>query len=215
MLRLARIIAITAASGVFLGAPPLPARAAVPTSSCTSQTGNYPVQCTVYESAVGAPSELSDIVATVLPVPNDITVLVENPTLPQTDPTNWSDVVSFHSCFCGGVGSGVEIISVGCGNVNDPTDISCFPPATSVNQFVTEVPAGTGNDFTDCTSFTFTLAGPPPQVIADVNACSDSPAVETGDTVPVPEVPLPILLPIAALGLIAVVGFRKLRRRSA
>jgi hypothetical protein len=49
--------------------------------------------------------------------------------------------------------------------------------------------------------------------LAHVTACSDSPAVESGDTVPVPEAPLPILLPIAALGLLAVVGFRKLRRR--
>jgi hypothetical protein len=150
-----------------------------------------------------------------LRVPTNVTALVENPALPQTDPTNWSDVVIFSPAVTpSGSTSAVDLLSEGCGTAN-PLDISCFPTAQEVNQFVPEVQAGTGNDFTDCTPFTFTLAGPPPQLIADVTACSDSPAVETGDTVPIPEVPMPILLPIAALGLIGAAGFRKLRRRAA
>jgi hypothetical protein len=149
-------------------------------------------------------------------VPSNTAVLVENPNLPQNDRKNWSDVVEFIPATPGSpFGSpsvSVQMLSEGCGNLNDPTDITCFPAATAVDQFIPEVQTGTGSDFTDCTQYPVIFQG---QAAIHVTACSDTPAVESGDTLPVPEVPLPILLPLAGLGLVAVVGFRKLRRRTA
>jgi hypothetical protein len=138
-------------------------------------------------------------------------VLLQNPNGSPTDLTNWSDVIEFLPQAPGSPQSlSVQFLSEGCGNLQNPFDVSCFPVPTQVNQFIPEVQSGVGDDFRDCTSFPIVFQG---QNAVNVHACSDTPAVETGDTVPVPEVPLPILLPLAALGLIAVVGFRKLRRR--
>jgi hypothetical protein len=192
--------------------------AATPTSFCVSgANAGFPVACTLYESRAGAPSEVSDVVPIPQPpgvVPSNTTVLIENPNLPQNDPKNWSDVIEFIPQTPGSpVGSpstSVEMLSVGCGNLQDPTDITCFPAAATVTQFVVETQTGTGDDFRDCTPFSVIFQG---QDAVDVHACSDSPAVETGDTVPIPEVPLPILLPIGALGVV-VAGYGWRRRTS-
>lgn len=206
MLRLTGAIAIAAASGVFLAVPPLAAHAAVAGSYCTF-SGVNGLFCQLYESRGGAPSELSDVVPLTETFANSTIALVENPALPQTDPRNWSDVVVF--VYSGGSNGAVHQLSEGCGNPNDPFDISCFPPATAVSQFVAETQQGQGNDFSDCTTFRASSNGS-----ASVIACSDAAVSEAPEQPDIPEVPLPILLPSAALGMVAVVGFRKLLTRT-
>jgi hypothetical protein len=211
MLRLARVIAIAAASGVFLAAPPLAAHAAVPTSSCTLHT-NAPEDCTTYESQNGVPSEVSDVVPTFNTVPARIIAFYENHLLNIDDPHNWSDVVEFVPTAPGSQQStSVMMLSVGCGNLNDPTDITCFPPRSSVFAVNPEAPPNpaTGNDFTDC-STAYSIADATGHALVAGHVCSEASA----DAPVVPEAPTPILLPIAALGVFGLLGFRRLRRRS-
>jgi hypothetical protein len=160
MLRLARVIAIAAASGVFLAIPPLATHAAVPSSSCIPSSTGYPVTCTLYESLSGAPSEVSDVVSTQLVVPSGIAVLLENPNGSQTDLTNWSDVIEFLPQAPGSPNSlSVQFLSEGCGNLQNPFDVSCFPSPPQVEQFILEVQTGVGDDFRDCTSFPVLFQG--------------------------------------------------------
>jgi hypothetical protein len=215
MLRLARVIAIAAASGVFVAVPPLPARAAVPTSFCVPSS-TYPIHCTFYESKNGAPSEVSDIVTIPLQVSAGEAVLLQNPNGSFTDRNNWSDVIEFIPQATGRTDLSVSarFLSEGCGNLQNPLDITCFPAAyRGLQDHKPEVATGQGNDFTDCTTINLFILG---SNAGSASVCSDSPAVEAGDTTPVvPEVPIPILLPVAALGVVGLFGFRKLRRRSA
>jgi hypothetical protein len=194
-----------------------------PSSGCFSPvTGG--LQCTLYETrrdATGAEvaSEISDVVdftksivacAPTCVVPSGAVAIVENPSLPQTDPHNWSDVVDFISATGGGPGSpstSVQQFSEGCGNASNPFDISCFPPAASITQFVVEIQTGQGNDFTDCTTFPYLFQG---QAFAQVNACSDA-ALNEAPNPDVPDVPLAAMLPLAGAG-VAIAGYRRRRR---
>ena len=64
MRRMVWVIAMVAASGLFLATPQRAAHAASPSSACAA---GPPLHCVFYESANGAPSEISDVV----PVPPD------------------------------------------------------------------------------------------------------------------------------------------------
>jgi hypothetical protein len=201
---------ITAYVVCATGPPPPP-----PSSSCSPPPSP---SCTLYESRRDASgkevaSEISDVVdfsKDFGAVPSGVVAIVENPTLPQTDPSNWSDVVDFISATGGGPGTpstSVQQLSEGCGNASNPFDISCFPPAASITQFVVETQTGQGNDFTDCTTFVYQFQG---QNLVLVNACSDAPLSEALNP-DVPDVPLAAMLPLAGAG-VAIAGYRRRRR---
>jgi hypothetical protein len=208
MRRMAWVIGMVAASGVFLATPQRAAHAA-PTSFCVA---GPPVQCTFFESAgaAGAPSEISDIVPVAdssgAPVPASTIALFENPALLPDDPKNWSEVIEFIPDQPGATTShSAQMFSEGCrsGPTNE-TDISCFPP--SANQFVMEVQQGAGDDFQDCTHFI--AQSPSMQQFAQITACSDAALAEQPGP-NVPEVPLVAMLPLAALGVVATIGLRR------
>lgn len=207
MRRMVWVMGIVAASGMLLATPQLAAHAASPTSSCVSN-GQGQWQCRFFESLNGAPSEISDVV----PVPSDATgaapgatiALVENPALPQNDPKNWSEVIEFTPNP--GAATSAQMFSEGCssGPTNE-TDISCFPPPPA-SQFVTEVQQGTGDDFQDCT--TFDALASDGHAFAVITACSDAALAEQPGP-SVPEVPMALMLPLAAVGVVAAFGVRR------
>jgi hypothetical protein len=129
---------------------------AAPTSSCVANSGGAAgFTCNVFESlANGTPSEISNI----FQLPNGVTagfiVLLEHPNSLQTDNTQWSDVL--HLIDNGqGVATTAQLLSDGCNNSAAP--FSCFPTFAQVNAapnaFIVEVQTGTGDDFTDKTTF--------------------------------------------------------------
>jgi hypothetical protein len=208
---------------VCVTGPPVPPPPP-PSSSCFGPVTPLALQCALYETrrdATGTEvaSEISDVVdftksivacAPTCIVPSGAVAIVENPNLPQTDPTNWSDVVEFLPVTAGAPpgspSTSVQQLSEGCGNPNNPFDVSCYPPASAITQFVVEVQSGQGNDFTDCTPFAYLFNG---QSFAQVNACSDAPLNEAPNP-DVPEAPLAAMLPFAALGvLVAGYGWRR------
>jgi hypothetical protein len=229
--RLASVIGILAASGLFLTTPLMAAHAQVPepTSFCNMMVGAVPpVFCTLYEDdATGTPSEVSNAVA--LPpgvfVPPGFAALLQDPGVHDTGPKNWSDVVDFIPDCQGQPGcqiaGSVQFLSEGCGDAaTNPFDITCFPSATQLSQpptIETQQPAsGTPNDFTDCTVFVYAPPSFNSQPFAQINACSDAHTLsDTGPDQPgpnIPEVPLAVMLPFVALGSVTVVALR--RRRS-
>jgi hypothetical protein len=211
---------VVCATGPSMPPPP------PPSSGCFTPVSNPTLQCTLYESrrdatGVEVASEISDLVdfsktigacAPSCVVPSGAVAIVQNPNLPQTDPHNWSDVVEFISATGGGPGTpstSVQQLSEGCGNATNPFDISCFPQAASITQFVIETQTGLGNDFTDCTPFPYLFQGQP---VAQVTACSDAALNETPNP-DVPDVPLAAMLPLAGAA-VAVGGYWRRRRAS-
>jgi hypothetical protein len=191
---------------------------AEPTSSCVATGSSSPpfYNCTLFESLAGAQSELSDVVALppatgAQPVPETMDVaLFENPQLPATDRTNWSDVIVFTppSGDPNAPNGTVQFLSNGCASgPSNQTDISCFP-AAATQPPIEEIQSGTGYDSQDCTPFqALTSAGAP---YAIGHACSDAALNEPGANIP--EVPMSFMLPVAALGIFGAAGLKRRRK---
>jgi len=223
MRRLARLAAATTVVGTLLLTAAWTALALAqvqPTSSCVATGSPTPpfYNCTVYESLAGAPSELSDVVAlppsNAPPVPSAMDIaLFENPQLPTTDRTNWSDVIVFAPPSpTGNAPFGtVQFFSNGCASgTQNQTDISCFP-AAATQPPIQEVLTGVGYDSADCTPFQAIspqLNGAP---YAIGHACSDA-ALNPEPGANIPEVPMSFMLPVAALGVFAATGFKRRRK---
>jgi hypothetical protein len=191
--------ATIAAYVVCVTGPPVPP----PSSGCFVGIINPGPNCTLYETrrdATGTEvaSEISDVVDFSKGggvVQSGAVAIVENPNLPQTDPTNWSDVVEFIPVTAGAPpgspSTSVQQLSEGCGNPNDEFDVSCYPPLSAITQFVVEVQSGRANDFTDCTPFAYLFNGQP---VGQVNACSDAALPGLLRVVSSPALPTQILL---------------------
>jgi hypothetical protein len=208
MRKLVTFAGILAALGLFWLTPARTAHAGTaPNSGCNA---NFTV-CTLYESdGNGNPSEIGNAVSA--PGGFSAFALLENPLGAASDPHNWSDVV-FITCDAipGGCAAHAHLVSQGCNNPNNPADISCFP--ASVNSTSNETSTGQGNDFTDSTSvfvqgasFNTTYT-----VYSDCACPTDREGGPPG--VELPDAPMAMMLPVAALGVISVATFRFRRRR--
>jgi hypothetical protein len=133
--------------------------------------------------------------------------LFENPQLPATDRTNWSDVIVFAPTSASAPFGTVQFLSNGCASgPQSQTDITCFP-AMATQPPIQEIQTGTGYDSQDCTPFQAITQG---IVYATGLACSDAALNEPGSNIP--EVPMSFMLPITAAGIFAFAGLKKRRK---
>jgi hypothetical protein len=139
--------------------------------------------------------------------------LFENPALPPTDRTNWSDVIVFSPPSPSNPNAPfgtVQFLSNGCASgPQSQTDITCFPAATTQAP-IQEIQTGTGYDSQDCTPFTAFSAqlGGAPYAVGQ--ACSDAALNEPGTNIP--EVPMSFMLPVAAIGIFGAAGLKRRRK---
>jgi hypothetical protein len=193
-------LASLASAGVITGA------AGPPVSSCANNVGDSGFTCNFFETSGGAPSDHSDVVSfptvpTVQSVNAGYVVLLESPGGSHTDPTQWSDVLQFIDNG-GGVSTSAQLLSIGC---------SCFPTVAVINvpstQFLVENQTGTGNDFTDSTTYA------PTNNFNTFNIFSASPISSSGPgPSPAPE---PASLALMSLALIFLFAFVRIRPRIA
>ena len=112
-----------------------------PISSCVLNGGGPTITCSLFETdASGNPSEISNVIALPAGVIGGYLVLKDNGAAPDSDQTQWSDVLVFAPT--GGIATTVQMFSKGC-NTGNPNDVSCFPSYATVtadpdNAFIVE-----------------------------------------------------------------------------
>ena len=116
---------IRESSGVLVAAAQ-----AGPVSSCVLNGGGPTITCNIYETdASGNRSEISNVIALPAPQSGGYLVLKDNAAAPDTDQTQWSDVLVFAPTA--GAATTVQMFSRGCATGN-PSDVSCFPTYATV-----------------------------------------------------------------------------------
>jgi hypothetical protein len=101
-----------------------------PISSCAPNAGGG-ITCNIFETdASGNRSEISNAINVGSPVTGGYLVLKENPAAPDSDQSQWSEVLLFAPA--GGSASTVQLFSAGCNTAN-PSDRSCLPSLAAVN----------------------------------------------------------------------------------
>jgi hypothetical protein len=104
--------------------------AAGPISNCVPNGGGG-ITCDIFETdASGNPSEISNIITLPTLVTGGYLVLKDNPVAPDTDQSQWSDVLVFAPTA--GSATTVQMFSAGCNTAN-PNDRSCFPSFATVS----------------------------------------------------------------------------------
>jgi len=104
--------------------------AAGPISSCAPNGGGG-ITCNIYETdAAGNPSEISNVINLGASVTGGYLVLKDNPAAPDSDQSQWSDVLVFAPTA--GSATTVQMFSAGCNTAN-PNDRSCFPSFATVS----------------------------------------------------------------------------------
>ena len=121
-------------SGTILTADVLPSGTLVanagPVSGCVLNGGGPTITCNIYETdASGNRSEISNVIALPAPQTGGYLVLKDNAAAPDTDQTQWSDVLVFSPTA--GAATTVQMFSRGC-NTGNPNDVSCFPTYATV-----------------------------------------------------------------------------------
>ncbi len=120
-------------SGSILTADVLPSGTLVanagPVSNCAANGGGG-FDCNIFETDVsGNKSEISNVITLPALVVGGYLVLKDNPAAPDSDQTQWSDVLVFAPT--GGNATTVQMFSAGC-NTGNPNDRSCFPSFATV-----------------------------------------------------------------------------------
>jgi len=109
---------------------PLSLNSTGPISNCVTNGGGG-ITCDIYETdASGNPSEISNVIPLPLGVTGGYLVLKSNSAAPDSDQTQWSDVLIFAPT--GGTASTVQLFSAGCNTAN-PNDRTCFPTFATVS----------------------------------------------------------------------------------
>ena len=104
--------------------------AAGPISDCVLSGGGPTITCDLYETdASGNPSKISAVVSLPAPQTGGYLVLKENAVAPDSDQSQWSDVLVFAPTA--GNATEVQLFSAGC-NTPNPNDRSCFPSFATV-----------------------------------------------------------------------------------
>jgi hypothetical protein len=107
----------------------LTALTAGPISNCALNGGGG-ITCNIFETdASGNPSEISNVINLPMVVTGGYLVLKDNPAAPDSDQSQWSDVLVFAPT--GGNATTVQMFSAGCNTAN-PNDRSCFPTFATV-----------------------------------------------------------------------------------
>jgi hypothetical protein len=100
-----------------------------PISNCAPNGGGG-ITCNIFETdGSGNPSEISNVITLPSPVTGGYLVLKDNPAAPDSDQTQWSDVLVFAPTA--GIATTVQLFSAGC-NTTNPNDRSCFPSFATV-----------------------------------------------------------------------------------
>jgi hypothetical protein len=101
-----------------------------PVSNCVLNGGGPTITCNLFETGgTGNPSEISNVVALPAPQTGGYLVLKDNAAAPDSDQTQWSDVLIFAPTA--GAATTVQLFSAGCNTAN-PNDRSCFPSFATV-----------------------------------------------------------------------------------